>query len=73
MSDFGPLDAAIEDLTHRLSSASRRAMSIRIATDLRNANAQRERDNVQPDGTPMTPRKAKAAEITLPYTPSMPS
>lgn len=59
MTDFAPLDAAIEDLTRRMAPAARKALSARIATDLRNSNAKRERANVEPDGAEMEPRKAK--------------
>ncbi|WP_225206233.1 phage virion morphogenesis protein [Novosphingobium huizhouense] len=44
----------------RLEPRERGRLSRKIGKALRDANAQRIRDNVQPDGSPMEPRKPKA-------------
>jgi hypothetical protein len=50
-------------LARRLSAtpraSARRKLTRRLAKALRDANARRIRDNVEPDGTPMQPRKSK--------------
>lgn len=43
----------------RLSPGERLGLTRKIAKALRAANAKRIRDNVEPDGTPMEPRKSK--------------
>lgn len=43
----------------KLEPGERRQLAKRIGKTLRDANAQRIRDNVQPDGSPMGPRKPK--------------
>jgi tRNA U34 5-methylaminomethyl-2-thiouridine-forming methyltransferase MnmC len=48
----------LEGYLQRLAPA-RRKLTRRLAKALRDANARRIRDNVEPDGTPMQPRKSK--------------
>jgi len=57
--DFDPLIDALDDLAARIAPGERKKLAGAIATDLRAANAKRERANIEPDGEPMTPRKRK--------------
>jgi phage virion morphogenesis protein len=57
--DFAPLDLALEELASRIAPGERKQLGRAIATDLRGANAKRIRANVEPEGEPMVPRKAK--------------
>jgi phage virion morphogenesis protein len=49
----------LEGYLQRLAPSERRKLTRRLAKALRDANARRIRDNVEPDGTPMQPRKSK--------------
>jgi phage virion morphogenesis protein len=49
----------LEGYLHRLEPGERRKLTRKLAKALRDANAKRIRDNVQPDGTPMEPRKSQ--------------
>ena len=57
--DFAPLVDTLGDLADRIAPAERKKLGNAIATDLRDANARRERANVEPDGEDMVPRKRK--------------
>ncbi len=60
MADFEDLDQLqtwIGDMLAGLEPGRRRAMALRIAKQLRRANADRIRGQVQPDGTAFVPRK----------------
>lgn len=56
--DFAPLLDLIDGIEQRVSAAEMKSLGRTIAKDLRGANAKRLRANVQPEGDPMTPRKA---------------
>jgi hypothetical protein len=47
----------LEGYLQRLEPAARRPFLRKLAKALRDANARRIRDNVEPDGTPMPPQK----------------
>jgi phage virion morphogenesis protein len=49
----------LEGYLHRLEPGERRKLTRKLAKALRDRNAKRIRDNVQPDGTPMEPRKSQ--------------
>jgi phage virion morphogenesis protein len=49
----------LEGYLQRLEPAARRPFLRKLAKALRDANARRIRDNVEPDGTPMAPRKSQ--------------
>jgi phage virion morphogenesis protein len=49
----------LEGYLQRLAPTERRKFTRKLAKALRDANAKRIRDNVQPDGTPMEPRKSQ--------------
>lgn len=49
----------LEGHLQRLKPTERRKLTRKLAKALRDANAKRIRDNVQPDGTPMEPRKSQ--------------
>lgn len=59
MDDLERLEPWLGGAMARLQPGERKGLARRIGKDLREANARRIRDNVQPDGTPMQPRKAK--------------
>lgn len=61
--DFDPLIDALDDLTARIAPGERKKLAGAIATDLRAANAQRERANVEPDDEPMAPRKRQKGRL----------
>lgn len=47
------------DYLRKLEPAERRTLARKLGKALRDSNARRIRDNVQPDGSPMEPRKTK--------------
>ncbi|WP_333840537.1 phage virion morphogenesis protein [Novosphingobium sp.] len=49
----------LEGYLQRLAPAARRKMTRKLGKALRDANAKRIRDNVQPDGSAMEPRKSQ--------------
>lgn len=49
----------LEGYLQRLKPTERRKLTRKLAKALRDSNARRIRDNVQPDGTPMEPRKSQ--------------
>jgi hypothetical protein len=53
----------LEGYLQRLEPAARRPFLRKLAKALRDANARRIRDNVEPDGTPMAPAKASATAV----------
>lgn len=53
------LEPGLKGYLDRLSPRERGKVARAIGTMLRKANAQRIRDNVQPDGSPMAPRKSQ--------------
>jgi phage virion morphogenesis protein len=55
--DLEQLHQWIGDLLARLDPGPRRRMALRIAKEIRRANAERIGAQVQPDGTPFAPRK----------------
>lgn len=54
------LEPWLAGLMGRLEPRERGKLSRKVGKVLRDANARRIRDNVQPDGSPMEPRKPKA-------------
>ncbi|AIT79098.1 phage virion morphogenesis protein [Novosphingobium pentaromativorans] len=56
---FARLDSAVSAYLESLSPAERRRTARKIGMALRKANAKRIADNVQPDGSPMQPRKPR--------------
>lgn len=60
--DLDQLQTWIGDMLAGLEPGRRRAMALRIAKQLRRANAERIRAQVQPDGTPFVPRKPQKGQ-----------
>jgi phage virion morphogenesis protein len=59
VSDFTDLDLRIARLIDQVTPAARDALARKLASDLRKANAQRIRENVEPDGEAMAPRQPR--------------
>jgi len=59
VSDFTDLDLRIARLIDQVTPAARTALARKLASDLRKANAERIRDNVEPDGEAMAPRQPR--------------
>ncbi len=57
--DFAPLIEELEDLASQFSANERKAMASDIANMLKSANAGRIKQNIEPSGEPMQPRKLK--------------
>ncbi|BBE51139.1 Phage virion morphogenesis protein [Ferriphaselus amnicola] len=57
MSDLAPLDAALSGLIQNLTATQRRQLAREIAKRLREVQAKRIAAQLDPDGTPFTPRK----------------
>ncbi len=57
--DFAPLIDALDSLADRIGPGERGKLGREIATGLRQANAARIRQNVEPDGNGMEPRKRR--------------
>ncbi len=57
-SDLDALGKWVAEITHHLSAGEMRALSRRVGTILRAANAKREKANKTPEGGAMAPRKA---------------
>ncbi len=55
--DLEQFQSWIGDMLASLAPGARRRMALRIAKEIRRANADRIGAQVQPDGTPFTPRK----------------
>lgn len=60
MSEFAPLEQALDGLLARMSPSGRKALANRIAIDLRRARAANIAANEEPDGSAMVPRKDPA-------------
>lgn len=58
---FTKLEGYLSDELAKLSPARRRRIARKIGIKIRKANAKRISDNIQPDGTAMTPRKPRRA------------
>lgn len=56
---FTKLEGFLADELAKLSPARRRRIARKIGMEIRKANAKRIADNIQPDGTAMTPRKPR--------------
>lgn len=59
MSEFAPLEQALDAMLARLGPVQRRALAAKVASDLRKARAANIKANEQPDGSAMVPRKPK--------------
>ncbi len=59
MSDFTDIELRIARLIDQVTPAGRAALARKLAADLRKSNAQRIRDNVEPDGEAMEPRRPR--------------
>ena len=57
--DLAKLEELIANLTEQLAPAQRRKLARRVGTELRKRNAQRIRDQIDPDGKPFEPRKLR--------------
>ena len=55
--DLEQLQAWIGDMLSSVEPGARRSLALRIAKDIRRANAERIARQVQPDGSPFVPRK----------------
>lgn len=57
--DLSRLDEWMGQVLHGLTPAERKRTGQKLGRDLRKSNLKRVADNVQPDGTPMEPKKAR--------------
>ncbi|MFN3456463.1 MAG: phage virion morphogenesis protein [Novosphingobium sp.] len=57
--DLSRLDEWMGQVTHGLTPPERKRTSQKLGRELRKSNLKRIADNVQPDGTPMEPKKAR--------------
>lgn len=55
--EFDELDAFVADFASRLEPGERKKVGMRIANELRKANAERQRDQVDAEGKAFVPRK----------------
>lgn len=55
--ELDDLDALVADFVNSIEPAERRKLGMRMAAELRKANAQRQRAQVEPDGEAFVPRK----------------
>jgi phage virion morphogenesis protein len=61
--DLDPLEQWIGNLVANLDPPQRKKLAMQIATELRRANAQRLKANVDPDGEKFAPRKASRDKL----------
>ncbi|MCJ1959657.1 phage virion morphogenesis protein [Novosphingobium mangrovi (ex Hu et al. 2023)] len=60
--EFAELEQFLEAYRERMNPAERRKASRKLGQEIRKLNAQRIARNVEPDGSPMQPRKPRMAD-----------